>query len=368
MLTYFSVEGYRNFNHRIEWDFLNTRDYRFNGDALMPGVRAESSVVKCALVYGRNAVGKTNLGNAIFDVWANLGMRNSVLDLHNYLNADGENEDASFEYHFMFSGRDVRYVYKKTSSNNLIYERLELDGRVVFEFDNNANELLQNSLDLIGASSLNWEFKERNLSILGYICNNTPLDVLGPIGEMYRFISNMGMIEESRISDRRFVSYIVERIIEREKVGELESFLRRFGIDEHLVVSPSPSGDLVLYFDHKRPIPFSRNCSSGTVALLRLFNYFLLRPESSLLFVDEFDAFYHHDLAEEVLRFFKEDKRHQVICASHNTDLFSNKIMRPDCLFILSRNGIISAADATKRELREGHNLEKLYKAGEFDA
>lgn len=56
-----------------------------------------------------------------------------------------------------------------------------------------------------------------------------------------------------------------------------------------------------------------------------------------------------------------------MLCASHNTDLFSNKILRPDCLFILSSSGIVSAADATERELREGNNLEKLYKAGEFD-
>lgn len=368
MLTYFSVEGYRNFGHKIEWNFASTRDYRFNNDTLMIDARTECPVVKCALVYGRNAVGKTNLGNAMFDIWANLGIRNETPDVHNYLNADKGGKEASFEYRFMFSGHDVRYLYRKASRSSLVYEKLDLDGETVFEFDNSANRLITNSLNRIGASSLNWEFREKNISVLGYVCNNTPLDALGPIGDMYRFVVNMGMIGEARIADRQFVSFVVGRIIEQEKVADFESFLRRFGIDEQLTVSSSPSGDQVLYFKHKRLVPFSENCSSGTVALLRLFNYFLFRPDASLLFVDEFDAFYHHDLAEEVLRFFKEDERHQVICASHNTDLFSNKIMRPDSLFILSRNGITSAADATKRELREGHNLEKLYKAGEFDA
>ena len=112
---------------------------------------------------------------------------------------------------------------------------------------------------------------------------------------------------------------------------------------------------------------FTENCSSGTIALLRLFNYAMTIHDSSLLFIDEFDAFYHHDLSERVIEYLKELPGRQVICASHNTDLFSNKIMRPDCLFILSRSGITSAANATRRELREGHNLEKLYKAGEFD-
>ena len=57
----------------------------------------------------------------------------------------------------------------------------------------------------------------------------------------------------------------------------------------------------------------------------------------------------------------------QVILTSHNTNLLSNRIMRPDCYFILTENCLTSFVNATKRELREGHNLEKLYMSGEFN-
>jgi hypothetical protein len=41
--------------------------------------------------------------------------------------------------------------------------------------------------------------------------------------------------------------------------------------------------------------------------------------------------------------------------------------MRPDCYFILTGEKLTSFANATNRELREGHNLEKLYMSGEFN-
>lgn len=85
------------------------------------------------------------------------------------------------------------------------------------------------------------------------------------------------------------------------------------------------------------------------------------------MFIDEFDAFYHYELAESIVKLLEKMPQTQVILTSHNTNLLTNRIMRPDCYFILSDNKLTSFANATNRELREGHNLEKLYKSGEFD-
>ena len=53
---------------------------------------------------------------------------------------------------------------------------------------------------------------------------------------------------------------------------------------------------------------------------------------------------------------------------THNTNLMTNRFMRPDCLFILSGTGDLTAlCDATERELREGHDLKKMYISGEFE-
>lgn len=46
----------------------------------------------------------------------------------------------------------------------------------------------------------------------------------------------------------------------------------------------------------------------------------------------------------------------------------SNRLLRPDCLLILSEQVRLTAlCDATERELKEGHNLDKMYVSGEFE-
>lgn len=91
--------------------------------------------------------------------------------------------------------------------------------------------------------------------------------------------------------------------------------------------------------------------------------------DASFIYLDEFDAFYHYEMADQVIRFFKRRyPKCQMIMTSHNTNLMTNRLMRPDCLFILSREGNLTAlCNATQRELREGHNLEKMYISGEFE-
>ena len=101
---------------------------------------------------------------------------------------------------------------------------------------------------------------------------------------------------------------------------------------------------------------------------MQLFYYWSKRFEkASLVFIDEFDAFYHFELSENVIKLLLKYKNMQAILTSHNTNLADNKLMRPDCYYILKSGKIKSFVDSTQRELREGHNLSKMLKEGEFD-
>lgn len=85
----------------------------------------------------------------------------------------------------------------------------------------------------------------------------------------------------------------------------------------------------------------------------------------SLVCIDEFDAFYHHELSINVVELLKESGI-QVILTTHNTAIMSNDILRADCYFVMDETRIVSLADTTDKEIRQAHNLEKIYKAGGF--
>lgn len=117
-------------------------------------------------------------------------------------------------------------------------------------------------------------------------------------------------------------------------------------------------GEGSLYFDN--------TISTGTRSL-HLFYYWLKNiGNASFVFIDEFDAFYHFKLAFEVCkRLFSLNC--QVFTSSHNTYLMTNDLLRPDCNFILQNNRIKPLQACTDKELRFGHNMEKLFRGGAFE-
>ena len=85
------------------------------------------------------------------------------------------------------------------------------------------------------------------------------------------------------------------------------------------------------------------------------------------LFMDDFDVSLHYRTAERILRYIVDRDDVQVILTSHNTSLLRNSLLRPDCCLYMDGGRIASFADRTDRDIRQGHNLEKMYRGGEFD-
>ena len=116
----------------------------------------------------------------------------------------------------------------------------------------------------------------------------------------------------------------------------------------------------------KTTVAFQMVASTGTKNLELQYYWLKEMGNASFVFIDEFDAFYHHELSYKISkRLFKSDS--QLFVTTHDTFLLSNDLLRPDCFFILNDNQIRAICDLTDKELRFGHNLEKLYRGGTFN-
>lgn len=370
MLTKFSVSNFKSFNEEFVFDLQNTNGYNFNKESVIEGI------VENAIIYGKNGVGKSNLGLAIFDIIDHLtDTEHGDFEYNYYLNAINSSDLATFHYEFLINSKKIIYLYKKTDDRNIVYESFSIGETVIAEIDRRISNKAK--INLKGAESLNNDIKNANLSLLKYIKNNTVLAEDDIFNEaflcFFKFIE--GMLFFKSLEGNSYLGIevgsrdIQKDIIERGNVKNLEIFLNKAGIECKLVVVKESERSIIAFDFNGKTISFLEIASQGTRAL-GLFYFWLQRLQEqskvTFLFIDEFDAFYHHELSKLIVEELKK-LNIQFVLTTHNTSIMTNDLLRPDCYFVMNKHLIKSLSKSTEKELREAHNLEKMYKAGSFD-
>lgn len=373
MLKRFTVENYKNFMNPISIDFSLFHDYKFNTECI------KNNLLSKAIIYGNNGSGKSNFGYALFDIVMTLTDKNlspNQLDELSFLNADCTKKTASFKYEFKFGKDDITFEYEKDKPTHLTKESLIINNELVYDYNFNSRMFQKNNMKLIDAETLNFEYYESNLSILRYIANNTIQKKDSFIKKIMDFTSHMlwfrSLQDNSYIGYTTGVENISNWLIDQNLTSEFQKFVKDMAKLE-LNISPAfvnggPQPTKILIEQHLRnPLIFEQTASSGTHALEILFYWSKKFEDVSLLFIDEFDAFYHFDLAKNIVKYVIGFDNLQAIFTTHNSYLATNDVMRADCYFLLESGKLSSFAERTKREIREGHNLEKMLRNGEFN-
>ena len=371
MLRKFSVSGYKNFKDEVTLDLTKVRDYGFNTECITNGLLGK------VLIMGANGSGKSNLGYALFDAVYTLTDKPSCpwqTDAQSFINGDGSSEYAAFKYELQMGDSVINYEYRKTAPYRLTYEKISLDEKVAIEFDHKKNKIISGDLSMVAGEKLSMGQVGGSLSVIRFIANNTPQKKDSPITFLMDFFSRMLYFKSTQdgnmyIGLERMVESIEPYLIRNGLVGGFEKFLREnTELDIKLGIAKTPGmPDIMVQKLRSKSISFPTVASSGTKAL-ELFYYWSRRFDNiSFLFIDEFDSFYHFELAEKIVRFLMRYKDIQTIITSHNTGIVTNRVMRPDCYLQIKDGRITSFSESTDRELREGHNLEKMLRNGEFN-
>jgi AAA15 family ATPase/GTPase len=366
MLNRFEVTNFKNFNEKFVFD-LSANEYEFNQDCIKNGI------VNKALIYGPNGCGKSNLGFAIFDIVSHLTDKNKKqIYYNNYLNGNNDNEMSEFCFSFKFENDILEYIYAKRSLEDLVFEKVRINDKLVISYDRKIDKEI--FINLEGAETLNKDLSQSKLSAVKYVNSNAKItnDIFL---KFINFVDNMLFFWS--LSDRGYLGYqtgtrdIINDIIEQDHLNDFEIFLNEAGIKCRLKTIEVNNQKQIAFNFEKKTIDFHNNASTGTLSLT-LFYYWLqrLRDDSnkpSFVFIDEFDAFYHHSLAELVVKELKKNDC-QVILTTHDTSIMTNDLLRPDCYFLMDNNNKIKPlSNLTDKELRFGNNIEKMYRSGFFN-
>lgn len=363
MLTKFAVTNYRGFKDRIELDLSNPNGYEFNNFAIKDGL------VKDLMIYGPNGSGKSNLGYAIFDIVNHLTQKNKQANAYSNFSYAWNGQPVIFEYGFMFDGARIDYQYSKNNQGILITETIKANNKLLFDRKEGHIYINEELFPLQQSVKNDLLAQANNVSLVSYLRNVFPMSKEDPINRIFDFVDNMLWFR--CLQDRGYIGFEIgttrleEYIIDHGLVKDFADFVNAVSKQNLVFDNPNPGEKMIYCIIDGNRIPLSSIESTGTDSLKLLYYWLSKLSSASFVFIDEFDAFYHYELAFEVCkRLFTQNC--QVILTTHNTYLMTNDLLRPDCYYLIDGKQVKPINKCTLKDLRQGHNLEKLYRGNGF--
>ena len=372
MLKRFSVKNFKAFEDKVTLDLSSIGNYEFNKECI------SNDVCKTALLYSKNASGKSSLCFALFDIVEVLTDKYVCHDVYKpYKHILHQDAPTEFEYEFKFDTDEVFYKYSKSDQSTLISEELIINQKQIFSYKKDlvAQDI---AVNLEGAETLKVSSDKLNISLCRFIKNNALLknNLENSIFQkFFEFVENMLMLWS--FDQSCFIGYkkppkdnLVKKIIENRNFEKLQQFFLEAGFTDKLTYKKNSLGEYNLFIQYDdKCLDFNDAASNGMKALLLIYYYLENKlnqdKRPSFVCIDNFDAFFSFELSYFIVNQLK-DCNTQALLTTYNTCNFSNDLLRPDCYFLCSKNKIVDANNATDKELRRGHNLEKLYRGGVF--
>lgn len=368
MLTKMYLTNFLSFADRTEFDFTASKY------SILEKTNVYDGVLKGALFAGANAAGKSNALRGISFLIKLINGEGA--DFQYYRCYFSKNPIMITEYEFCFNGKKLIYKIECNVKRSSISEEVMIDGISVLKRSGNTGELrigdnvtIDDKLDMdtlfLRTASFNTgRFPQEPTlrALMEYLQNSYVIDGYhknAPFGDtITKYVERNGVETINKYLENFHYDFVVEYGSESEGAG--------------VKVSVGQDNKMVFLKRKSFPIPNAIfNESQGNQVFADMLPDIIRVIENpGILVIDEFGNSLHNKLAEKIIKFFMEKASgSQLFVTSHDTNLLSNSILRPDQINILTFMGADGSCVKRVSEFkpREAQNLEKMYLGGMFE-
>lgn len=298
------------------------------------------------------------------------------IEFDKYICFENNNPEFILEYTFSFSGSEIRYRLKYNAINEMISEKLILNGKKI--------------LNREGATAIScFEDKEnvyddkwvkKNGIFLRTLYFSGALQYSDVLKEWIEYLKNSIYINAAIGAGESFGSKKLDIYFKENGTDEINEFLERYGYDQRVSYTSKVDNQYqkimadenVLFYNrvgNDFSVPFMFE-SLGNRNLVRILtDYLKVIREGGLLIIDEFSSGLHNELECLLVKHFMSESKNSQLCfVSHSTNLMSNSILRPDQIYtvdyILGMGSQINRVSSFQP--RNSQNIEKMYNSGAF--
>ncbi|MDO4522085.1 MAG: ATP-binding protein [Eubacteriales bacterium] len=369
MLTKMYVTNFLSFINRTELDFTASK-YTILGNTNV----YDYKTLKGALFIGPNASGKSNALRSIAFIIKMI--KGEGVAFGNYRCMFSNNPVSTVEYEFKFEDKKVIYEIEYNVQSNSIAENLKINDVTVLNRQGNVGELR------IGSNVTVDEQVDSETLFLRTASFNTGRFPQEPtLRKLMDFLQNSYVIDGYHLGAP--FGKTINRYAEEFGVDKINQYLELFGYDFSVEYGSECEGAglKVVIGEDKKAVFFKRksfpipniiiNESQGNQVFADLLpNLISIIEKPGMLIIDEFGNSLHNKLAEKIIKFFMENARNsQIFITSHDTNLISNSVFRPDQINLINfkgKNGS-QVERVSQYKPREAQNLEKMYLGGMFE-
>jgi len=430
MLVSFSVSNYRSFGEEVTLNMVASNKLTDHPNHRIQIDESGKHLVRCAVLYGANAAGKSNLVKAMAFAQRLIQWRHDHLPPAENFKFSTElgKEPSSFEFRFLIGERVFIYGFDVTSRQIVsewlafvagseepaIFER-DVDGKATvhpevlagFTDDQQITTTLSvlqqlpiksNQLFLNRIASLPSEAQGQTLSaILNWLTEE--LEIIEPDHRSCDLLERI----DAEPGFRDFTTRFLDRIgtgIHKLKFEQIEPAWNEstqehlanaefdygyefFGCQGDTYVCRDPNEDEKfiarrLIAEHptqaaRYALPFSEE-SDGTQQILHYLPVLSTRPdENKVIVIDELDRSLHPLLCWEFIRFFSETcpgSRKQLIVTTHESHLLNQQLLRRDEYWFVEKDKDQQSrlSSLSEYNVRNDLQIQRGYLQGRFGA